>query len=144
MLSNMNWHIILADLIVILHLAFVSFVVLGMAAILVGLALHRRWARNFYFRAMHLLCILVVVVESLCGIVCPLTDWENRLRMAGGGEPQGDWFVIRWAQDLLFVELTPEEMRVWYVAFAAAVILTFVLAPPRGLFSCRGDKKVVE
>jgi hypothetical protein len=140
----MNWYVFLADAIVVLHLAFVGFVVLGLGAIWAGLVLGLRWAKNFYFRALHLLCILAVVIESLLGIVCPLTDWEERLRAAGGGEPQPEWFMVRLAQDVLFVDLSPEQMRIWYLAFAAAVILTLVLAPPRRPFSCPGVKKVVK
>ena len=55
-----------------------------MAAILAGVCLRWSWVRNFWFRAIHLLLIGIVVVESLCSINCPLTDWENRLREASG------------------------------------------------------------
>ena len=73
-----------------------------MAAILAGIALRWAWVRNFWFRTIHLAMIAVVVAESLCGIVCPLTDWEDRLREAGGGaerarivcRPPGRWSAV--------------------------------------------------
>jgi cytochrome c biogenesis protein CcdA len=69
----------LADLIVVFHTAYVSFVVFGLAAILIGAVFHWGWVRNFWFRAIHLTTIGIVVIEALAGITCPLTDWENRL-----------------------------------------------------------------
>ena len=41
--------------------------------------------RNFWFRGSHLGAIAVVAAESLVGFVCPLTTWENRLRLLAGG-----------------------------------------------------------
>ncbi len=76
----MPWARMLADLIVVFHASYVSFVVLGLVAILVGAALHWRWVRNFWFRIAHLAAIGVVVLESLAGIPCPLTVWESQLR----------------------------------------------------------------
>ena len=80
----MNFYCLLADAIAVLHFVLVAFVVGGMAAILAGVACRWAWVRNFWFRAIHLAMIAAVVAESLCGIVCPLTDWEDRLREAGG------------------------------------------------------------
>ena len=40
----------LADAVLAVHFAYVAFVVLGMAAILLGIALGWRWVRNFWFR----------------------------------------------------------------------------------------------
>ena len=130
-LSAVNFHCFLADVIVIVHFAYVAFVVVGMGAILAGIVMRWRWVRNFWFRMVHLLMIAVVVAESLCGILCPLTEWEDRLREAGGRPNEPGGFIARWAHDLLFVDLTFSEMTVYYVAFGLAVLLTFILAPPR-------------
>ena len=127
----MNYYVLLADIIVVIHFAYVAFVVVGLGAILLGYFRRWRWVRNFWFRAVHLTMIAIVVGESLCGAYCPLTTWEENLRAAGGESLQPGGFIARWASDLLFVDLTITELTVYYVAFGAAVLLTFIIAPPR-------------
>ena len=60
-----------ADLIVLIHFAYVSFVIVGLIAILAGWVLRWKWTRNTTFRVTHLLAIAIVVGEALCGITCP-------------------------------------------------------------------------
>jgi len=67
-----------ADAVVIVHVAYVAFVAVGLLAILLGLVCRWRWVRNFWFRSLHLLAILVVAAEAVCGITCPLTTWEQQ------------------------------------------------------------------
>lgn len=127
----MNFYCILADVIVVLHFAFVAFVAGGMIAILAGIALRKAWARNFWFRVGHLAAIAVVVAESLCGVLCPLTEWEDRLREAGGGTAEPGSFIGRWIHAVLFVDVAPATLTWCYTLFGLAVLAAFVLAPPR-------------
>jgi hypothetical protein len=127
----MNIYRVLADLIVVLHFAYVAFVVFGMAAILLGIVRRWSWVRNFWFRMIHLAMIAIVVVESLCGILCPLTEWEDRLREASGAPNEPGTFIGRWAHDLLFLDVPHWVFPVCYVVFGLAVLLAFVVAPPR-------------
>lgn len=127
----MTLYRILADVILAVHFGYVAFVVVGMAVILVGIALHWAWVRNFWFRAVHFLMIAVVVVESLCGILCPLTDWEDNLRVLAGDNSEPGSFVGRWMERLLFVDLSPTALAVCYCLFGLAVLLTLIFAPPR-------------
>ena len=53
----MLWARVLADVIVVLHAAYVSFVVFGLAAILLGIVFRWSWVRNVWFRAIHLIAI---------------------------------------------------------------------------------------
>ena len=127
----MAFYRFLADAVLFLHVVYVAFVVLGMAAILAGIVLGWQWVRNFYFRAIHFLMIAVVVVESLCGILCPLTQWEDRLReLSGEGNEPGS-FIGRWLDRLLFVDVSPSVLAACYCVFGLAVLLALVLAPPR-------------
>jgi len=80
----------IADLILLIHFSYVLFVVLGLVVIWLGFFLHWAFVRNFWFRLVHLLAIGYVVAEALGGVICPLTIWENQLRVkAGGGVYQG-------------------------------------------------------
>lgn len=121
-----------ADGVVILHLAYVAFVVVGLLAILLGVACRWRWVRCFWFRVLHLAAILVVAAEGLCGMTCPLTVWERQLRtLAGQATYQGD-FLVELAHRVLFWDFEPWVFTLAHVLFGLAVLLTFVLAPPHG------------
>jgi hypothetical protein len=121
----------LADFIVVFHASYVSFVVLGLLAILVGAAMRWRWVRNFWFRVAHLVAIGVVVIESVLGIPCPLTVWESQLRRAAGQAAYSGDFIGYWAHRLIFYQADPWVFTMLYILFGLAVLATFILAPPR-------------
>jgi hypothetical protein len=111
--------------------AYVAFVVLGQLAILLGLAWGAAWARNPYFRWLHLAAILVVAAEAILGVQCPLTRWEHDLRLSAGQAGYDLSFMARLLQGMIFVQAPEWVLGALHVAFAAVVLLTFVLAPPR-------------
>jgi polyferredoxin len=117
----------LADAILVAHAAFVLFVVLGLVATWIGLALGLPFARNPWFRGAHLAAIAFVVVETLFGYMCPLTIWEDALR----GEVSGKGFIQRWIHAWLFWNWPAWVFNVIYVAFGALVAWTWVRFPPR-------------
>lgn len=116
----------LADIILIVHVAFVAFVVGGFAFVLVGAS--RRWkaARNLRFRVLHLAAIGVVTVETLIGVACPLTILEDSLR----GQAYDSGFVARSLHHILFYDLPGWIFALVYTLFALAVALAFILIPP--------------
>jgi len=125
-------YLVLADLILIGHVAFVAFVVMGLILVWVGWFRDWKFVRNLWFRMAHLVAIGVVAAESLVGLVCPLTTWENHLRyLAGGAERYQGSFVQHWLHQVLFFELSESVFTVLYVVFFAAVALSFWLVPPR-------------
>ena len=75
---------LLTDFILIVHFDIVLFVLLGMLLTLIGLAARWRWVRNFWFRAAHLIAIVMVVLQARFGVVCPLTILENGLPERAG------------------------------------------------------------
>jgi hypothetical protein len=122
---------VLADVVVVLHVSYVAFVIIGQIAILAGWLLRWRWVQNIVFRFAHLAAILVVVLESWCGITCPLTTWENSLReKAGQVTYEGD-FIAEWVHQILFYSCRPWVFTVCYSVFGALVVLTLVLVPPK-------------
>lgn len=127
----MNLYSVLADAVVFIHAAYVSFVVLGLVAILIGIVLRWRWVRNAWFRVVHLVMICIVVVESLFDITCPLTTLENNLRRAAGESVRAESFVGRCVHDLLFYDAPSWVFTVVYCLFGAIVLMTFVIAPPK-------------
>jgi hypothetical protein len=130
----MNLYCFLANTILVVHFAYVAFVVVGIVAILVGIVLRWSWVRNFWFRAVHLLLIGIVVAESVCQINCPLTDWERDLREAAGKPIEEAPFIMYWAHKLMFIDFSQfskTAFEISYLIFGLAVFLAFVLAPPR-------------
>ena len=126
----MNIYRLLADLVVLAHVTYVAFILLGMLAIVLGLAFRWRWVRNFWFRIVHFAMIALVAAESLLGVVCPLTTLENFLRVRAGGTEYTGSFVGRWLHELLFFEAPAWAFTVCYCAFAALVLATLIGAPP--------------
>src|SRR5215213_9610789 len=107
----------LADAILVVHAAFVLFVLLGLPAIWIGAALGRRFAFNPWFRGLHLAAIAFVVLESIAALMCPLTAWENALR----GVPQDQGFIQRWLHAWLFWNLPGWIFTAGYAGFGALV-----------------------
>jgi len=117
----------LADLILLVHAAFVLFVVGGLFATWAGAAMGKAWARNPWFRGVHLAAIAFVVVESVLGYTCPLTIWEDALRGTAGGEG----FIQRWVRAALYWSAPAWVFTAIYAAFGALVAATWWLVPPR-------------
>lgn len=116
----------LADAILVLHAAFVLFVVGGLPAIWIGVALERPFAFNPWFRGLHLAAIGFVVAETLLGYMCPLTLWEYALR----GEVSDQGFIQRWVHAWLFWRAPAWVFATAYVAFGALVAATWWRWPP--------------
>ncbi len=117
---------LLADLILVVHFAFVLFVAGSLPLIWLGAAAGWRWVRNVRFRIAHLAAILFVTGEAIAGVWCPLTVWEDALR----GTAQDKSFVARWVHAVMFYSLPEWVFTAVYVAFALAVATTFWLVAP--------------
>ena len=117
----------LADAILVVHAAFVLFVVGGLLATWIGLALDRPFARNPWFRNLHLAAIAFVVLEAFAGVMCPLTIWEDALR----GERTEAGFIQRWIHAWLFWNWPAWVFTAIYAAFGALVAWTWWRWPPR-------------
>ena len=122
---------LLADLVVAIHVGYVSYVVRGALAILCGA--WRTWdcVRTRWFRVSHLVSITIVALEAIFNIACPLTVWEERLRKAAGEEMGEGTFVGRLLDKLIFYDLPSWVFTAVYVAFALVVLFSFYLVPVR-------------
>ena len=120
----------LADVVLLFHFAIVLFVVGGLLLIVLGNLLRWRWVNRWWFRALHLLAIAIVVAESWLGIECPLTTLENWLRMqAGQGVYQGS-FIQYWVHQVMFYSAPAWVFAAVYSAFASLVIVAWWRWPP--------------
>jgi hypothetical protein len=102
---------LLADLVLLLHAAFIVFVLLGGLLVL-------RWPRLVW---LHLPCMAWGVLIELAGWICPLTPLENRLREAAGQGGYGDSFLGHYLIPLIYPPgLTPA------IQYLLAAILVMV------------------
>jgi hypothetical protein len=122
---------ILADAVVIIHAAYVAFVVFGLAAILLGAAMNWRWTRSLAFRITHLAAIALVSLESIVGAICPLTSLENSMRQRAGATRYPGDFVAYWAHRMIFYNFPPWIFTIAYISFAILVAITFIAIPPQ-------------
>jgi len=126
-------HSLPADLILATHALFVAFVVLGLVAVPFGKYRHWVWIRNLPFRFAHLVAIGIVLAESWLGLVCPLTEWENRAREAAGGAAYSTSFIQYWLHRMLFYDFAPWVFTATYTVFGILVLLAWLLVPPEYL-----------
>lgn len=106
---------LLADAVLLIHLGFILFVVLG------GFLL-RRFPRLVW---LHLPAVLWGAYAEISGTICPLTPLENRLRELGGlaGYPGG--FVEHYLWPLIYPAALTREMQ---IAIGLGVVLINLVA----------------
>ena len=104
-----------ADLVVVVHAAFVLFVVLGGLLVV-------RWPRLAW---VHVPAAAWGVLTELAGWTCPLTPLENHLRERSGMSTYQGEFVEHYVLPLLYPAHLTRGRQVWLGA--AAFIINVVL-----------------
>ena len=101
----------LADLVVITHMAFVLFVVLGWLLLF-------RWPRVAW---IHVPMAAWGVFTEFAGIICPLTPLENSLRVRAGGAAYAGGFVEHYLIPVLYPTELTRAMQYVLGGFALAL-----------------------
>jgi hypothetical protein len=117
---------LLADFVLIVHFLYILFVVGSLPVIWLGAWLRLTFVSNCWFRYLHLAAILWVVIESLMGVVCPLTAWENTLRQVETDTS----FIQQWLHQIIFYDVPESMLTAVYILFAGLVVMTFKWVPP--------------
>ena len=123
---------LLADAMLVIHFAFVVFVVVGFLLILIGLLARWSWIHNRAFRISHLAAIGIVVLQAWFDRICPLTLWENELRRRAGASGYTETFVEHWLHKILFYQAEPWVFTAIYTAFGVLVLLVWFLGRRNG------------
>ncbi|GLP95122.1 DUF2784 domain-containing protein [Paraferrimonas sedimenticola] len=128
----MNWNLIAADALLVIHTGFIAFVIGGLLAIYLGALRGWAWVRNLKFRILHLAAIGYVVVQAWLGVICPLTIWEMQFRRAAGGDTYAGSFIQHWLHKLIYYQAPEWVFVVCYTAFGLLVLASwFVVRPMR-------------
>jgi hypothetical protein len=94
---------IAADAVLLLHLAFILFVVVGGLLVL-------QWPR---LALLHLPAVVWGVTVEFLHLICPLTPLENRLRLAAGEQGYDGGFIEHYLVPLIYpAGLTP-GIQLW-------------------------------
>lgn len=88
----MMWYSVAADLVVVVHLLFISFVV-G------GVFLAWRWQRVIW---AHLPALVYGALVEFTGFTCPLTDLEKYLRHRAGGAGYRGGFIAHYLVAVIY------------------------------------------
>jgi hypothetical protein len=115
----------LANVVLVIHFAIVVFIVTGLPLIVVGAWRHWAWVRGWHWRVLHLTATVFVAAESLLGMACPLTVWEDVLR---GYRPRSG-FLERWIERLMFFDLPSWVFTLLYTVYGILIAVMWVAIP---------------
>ena len=93
---------LLADLVLITHLLFIVFAVMGGILIL-------RWRKLAW---VHLPAVAWAVIVELCGWICPLTPLEIWLRSQGGGTVYSTDFVAHYLLPVIYPDYLTRTIQI--------------------------------
>lgn len=115
---------VLADATLVLHLAFIAFIVLGGLCVV-------RWPRMVW---AHLPAAAWGVLIELGGWICPLTPLENWLRLQAGEQGYSGSFVEQYLLPVIYPAALTRNVQLVLAALVLAVnvaVYAFVLGRRR-------------
>jgi len=104
---------IFADIVIVIHLAFVLFAVFGGLLVL-------RWKR---WACLHVPAVLWAALIEFAGWVCPLTPLENWLREKGGAIAYRSGFVEHYILPLLYPVVLTRRLQIVLGLFVLGINL---------------------
>jgi len=122
---------LLADAVLVFHLAVVVFVVGGLLLVPIGNRWQWHWVNSLLFRVAHLGAVGVVVIQAWLGELCPLTVLESWLRKQAGQAAYSSSFVEHWVQRVLYYDAPPWAFTLVYTIFGLLVVTAWWRFPPR-------------
>lgn len=130
-MSTLSLYAVLADAVLLLHIAVVVFIVLGLPVIVIGNHVAWHWVNRRALRALHLAAIGVVVLQAWLGRYCGLTVLESWLRRQAGQRGYERTFIAHWAHAILYYDAPLWVFALAYSGFGALVAWAWWRYPPR-------------
>lgn len=121
---------ILADLIVVVHFAWILFMLIGFILTVRGF-FYKEFFDRWLFRTIHLIGIAYVNLLGILGQYCPLTLWEKLLRAQY--DPSLTYpgtFMIHYVEKLIYPDINPWLIRIPTIFITVFTIVVFILRPP--------------
>jgi hypothetical protein len=117
---------LIADIVLVSHFAIVIFITFGFFLIPIGYKSNWVWVKNLKLRICHCGMMTFITLESLLGITCPLTLFENSLR----GVSETASFISYWIYQIIFWDLPSQFFIILYCFALAWTFLLWRLFPP--------------
>jgi hypothetical protein len=111
---------LLADLVLITHFAIAAFLALGMLLIPLGAYWHWAWVRSRRLRQIHMGLMVLIAIEALFHITCPLTTLEAYLRKSTAPESF-------WADQLGKILYWDLPLEFFTILYGCCVVWTLIL-----------------
>ena len=118
---------LIADIILVSHFFVVIFITFGFFLIPIGYRLEWGWIANRKLRIFHFGMMVLITLETLFGITCPLTSIENSLR----GINQSTSFVAYWIKQIIYWDFPTQFFLIVYGIFLGWTFLMWKLCPPK-------------
>ena len=114
---------LLADILMVMHFLWASFMVIGLP---LGLLMRSRTLRWIHFAGMSVTAFIAAV-----NAYCPLTIWEEILRWDSEYEfaHRGN-FLANHLSNILYPNVEPSIIRLGTVLWGVATLLAMILIPP--------------
>jgi len=123
---------LLADALLVLHLAVIAFVLLGLALAWIGWWRRWPWVHRRSWRSLHLAMCVWIALQTWLGQLCPLTIWEQDLRRLAGQATHDQSFIGHWLSRLIYWDAPWWVFTLAYSLFALVVVVTWVAVRPTG------------
>jgi Protein of Unknown function (DUF2784) len=112
----MNLDLILAGVVLVIHLLFILWVILGWL-----LTRHRP-----VWRWLHIACVLYGVLIEVSGLSCPLTLLEAMLEEGGRMVPYREPFVLHYLEAVVYPNIPLHALVAGAVALCVGVLGVYV------------------
>jgi len=123
----------LADLLMVVHLAWVIFMIVGLPLGLLVRSPTLRW--------IHFIGMMVTGTFAALGMYCPLTVWEEGLRQVSQpGFSYGGSFIARHLEPILYPDISPGILNIASVFWGLLTFISMLVWKP-GVPSFRKGKR---
>ncbi len=114
----------LADILMIIHLFWAAFMVIGLP---LGL-----WLRSSVLRWVHFGGMVITAFIAVAGMYCPLTLWEETLRRGADRSFSFEGgFLAYHLSSILYPQIEPWILRSASLFWGALTVLAMVMVKPR-------------
>ena len=118
---------ILADTIVVIHFAWILFMIAGFILTLCGFFWKRVFDR-WLFRLIHLCGIIYVALLAVLRQYCPLTILENSLRLKyNTGVKYPGSFIVYYIEKLVYPDVNVSIILIPTIFIATFTIIVFII-----------------
>jgi len=114
---------IAADIVIVIHVLWIAFVILGFPVFL--------WLNSGRWRLIHLAAVIAMALMQVTRSICPLTYLEAWLKSEGqGADVYSGKFIIETFERLIYVDTVTLEKITWATgAYLALIALSFRFRP---------------